>query len=115
MPVRELAITDESAQALIGDLELGGLWEQMRRTKRPMTAQELAEISRIDTGTVQRHLDRMEALALAERLPMSSRRKQQSHRVTTGDVVIRYRSPYDHAQVAEALANHSSHLRVIVG
>lgn len=108
MPSRELAITDDTAQALLGDREFGGLWEQLRRTKRPLGAQELAEISGLEVGTVQQHLDRMEALALAERLPMSSRRKQQSYRVTTGDVVIRHRSPEDHGLVAEALATHST-------
>jgi DNA-binding CsgD family transcriptional regulator len=111
MPPRELTITDDTAQALLGDRELGGLWEQLRRTKRPMAAQELAEICAIDATAAQRHLDRMEALGLAERLPMSSRRKQQSYRVTAGDMVIRYRSPEDHGLVAEALATHSAHVQ----
>jgi DNA-binding CsgD family transcriptional regulator len=111
VPPRELPISDDAAQALLGDRELGALWEQLRRTKRPLTAQEIAERSGLEPATVQRHLDRMEGLGLAERLPRSSRRPLTCYRVTASDVVIRYRVPQDHGLVAEALASHSTHVQ----
>lgn len=108
MARREVAITDDIARHLLGDRELSGLWEQLRRTKRAMTARQLADASRLGLAAVQRHLDRMEELTLAERLPTSSRRRQVSYRVTATDLVIRYRSPQDHALVAEAVAAHTT-------
>lgn len=111
VPLRELPISDDAAQALLGDRELGALWEQLRRTKRPMPVQELADRSGLEPATVQRHLDRMEGLGLAERLPRSSRRPLPCYRVTASDLVIRYRVPEEHGLVPEALASHSTHVQ----
>jgi DNA-binding CsgD family transcriptional regulator len=108
---KELDILDETARALLGDREIGGLWEQMRRTRRPMSLQALVEASGLTTDAVQRAVDRMEALGLAERLPRSSRRRNTCYRVTASDVVNRFRSPEDHGLVAEALASHSTHVQ----
>ena len=114
MPPRELSIDDERAVRLIRERELGGVFEQLRRTRRPMTLADVAASTGLDAAVVQRHLDHLEEHGIVERLPTSSRRPRAAYRVVQRDAVIRYAHPEHRARVKELISQHLAHVQRVV-
>lgn len=68
------------------------MWELLRRSGTPLTTAELAKISRMPARTVQRALDRFEAVALVRRHVAESRQPVVRWSVTRQVILVHHRA-----------------------
>ena len=105
----DFSIRDDAVLALVRDGSLGGVWEQLRRNGRPTAAADIAASLGLQKGPAIAQLDRLVALGLAKRLPMSARRRQLSFEAISGQVIVRYRLPEDEELLQELVTSRVAH------
>jgi DNA-binding CsgD family transcriptional regulator len=105
----DFSIRDDAVLALVRDGSLGGVWEQLRRNGRPTAAADIAASLGLQEGPAIAQLDRLVALGLAKRLPMSARRRQLRFEAISGQVIVRYRLPEDEELLQELVTSRVAH------
>jgi DNA-binding CsgD family transcriptional regulator/DNA-binding Lrp family transcriptional regulator len=105
----DFSIRDDAVLALVRDGSLGGVWEQLRRNGRPTAASDIAASLGLQEGPAIAQLDRLVALGLAKRLPMSARRRQLRFEAISGQVIVRYRLPEDEELLQELVTSRVAH------
>lgn len=105
----DFSIRDDAVLVLVRDGSLGGVWEQLRRNGRPTAAADIAASLGLQEGPAIAQLDRLVALGLAKRLPMSARRRQLRFEAISGQVIVRYRLPEDEELLQELVTSRVAH------
>jgi DNA-binding CsgD family transcriptional regulator len=83
-------IDDPGVLGAITDLETMGIWECLRRCRRPMPAEELATLVERPVGRVQRCLDLLERAGLLRKSPVRGSRRFVAYAVSSRSISIEF-------------------------
>jgi DNA-binding CsgD family transcriptional regulator len=103
MPETTLRLRDPAVMRALRDIPTMQRWEILRRSKRALSAPEVASAAGAPLDAVRRSLDVLVAARLAEVQPATSRRRQVTYRAAMARLVLRW-SRRDPADVAASRA-----------